>query len=79
MTTEEFIEESKKDVWFSRYKTHLLVQQKDFVTWWLGFYGPPSDYMADKEEQSEYWVRCGYALSGWIGANYLTMTRTIGD
>lgn len=72
MTLEEF-KQLCKDDWFNEYCLAKLTPE--FVNWWASFYILPSDYVDLKEEQKEYWVRCSFALDGWIAAKQHTSTR----
>jgi hypothetical protein len=51
------------DEWFKNHHEHDLTEE--FKTWWVSYYGVPSDYDASDSEQHEYWVRCAFALTGW--------------
>ena len=55
-----------KDSWFAKYWAQNLTD--DFKVWWIGYYGPPSDYEDSYSEQSEYWGRCSFSLAGWQAA-----------
>jgi hypothetical protein len=35
------------------------------MAWWLSYYGTPSDYADQPDEQAEYWQRCAFAWIGW--------------
>jgi hypothetical protein len=54
------------DTWFAIYHTACLTEE--FKAWWLGCYGCPDYYDGAEDEQHEYWIRCAFALRGWLAA-----------
>ena len=54
------------DRWFTKY--HAAELTSEFKAWWVGYYGIPCDYNIGEDDQSEYWVRCAFALQGWGAA-----------
>lgn len=50
----------ESDPWFTKHYHDELSDA--FKKWWVDEYGKPTDY----NDESEYWVRCAFALSGWI-------------
>lgn len=52
------------DPWFVKYHHHRLTD--DLKEVWLKFYGEPTDYIDNEEEQHTYWIRCAFFLEGWI-------------
>lgn len=57
------------DEWFAKHCNDRLTE--DFKYWWISWYGTPGDFkMQNCEELHEYWLRCGFALQGWLAAQY---------
>jgi hypothetical protein len=54
------------DEWFAKHHADKLTDE--FKSWWVGYYGAPSEYYQARPEQDEYWTRCAFALTGWIAA-----------
>jgi len=52
------------DPWFAKYHEKDLTE--GFKTWWVAYYGFPDAYDSSDDEQHEYWVRCSFALRGWL-------------
>ena len=55
-----------EDDWFAAYHAPKLTEE--FKAWWVQFYGVPSGFDNSYLEQHEYWLRCAFALSGWLAA-----------
>jgi hypothetical protein len=48
----------------------------EFKAWWVKYYGSPSAYTQESDEQDEYWVRCSFAWAGWKAAiDYLFVEK----
>ena len=57
------------------YEKHHKKNENDaFNQWWKSFYGLPKDYTDDPDE---YWIRKGFALSGWIGQAHYFNTEIL--
>ena len=54
------------DAWFAKHHAKHLTE--DFKAWWLSYYLDPTEYEDNCLEQHEYWVRCAFALQGWLAA-----------
>jgi hypothetical protein len=54
------------DPWFVKYHEKALTD--DFKKWWIEYYGFPDEYNSSDDEQHEYWVRCAFALHGWLAS-----------
>jgi len=55
--------------WYQKY--HVMHETDAFLFWWYHFYGYPEEYLENKNEQEEYWVRRAFALMGF-NAGYNT-------
>ena len=53
-----------KDHWFLKYHYENLTPA--FTEWWVGYYGTPEQYDTHPGELDDYWIRCGFALIGWL-------------
>ena len=53
----------RSDEWFAKHHERKLTN--DFKAWWVGHYGTPEQ---NDDDQHEYWVRCAFALMGWLAA-----------
>jgi len=65
------------DRWFT--EDHAADLNKEFKTWWVAFYGCPEDYPDYEDEQHEYWVRCAFALGGWLAARQPEQPNILAD
>ena len=59
------------DAWFAGNYHHEL--SDEFKRWWISYYGKPTDYADNYDEQHEYWMRCAFALSGWVAKSKLEL------
>ena len=65
------------DSWFAKF--HAAGLNNEFKTWWVSFYGCPEDYQDNEDEQHEYWVRCAFALGGWLAARQPEQPNILAD
>ena len=47
---------------------HRSDESIEFFDWFENFYGTGSEYINDKNELEEYWIRRAFALMGWNAA-----------
>lgn len=59
-----FMAEALEDPWFSKF--HIAKVTPDFLDWWLGYYGTPGEYENEDVGVDEYFIRCAFALAGWL-------------
>lgn len=65
------------DAWFAMH--HAADLTDEFKTWWVAFYGCPEGYPDNEDEQHDYWIRCAFALGGWLAARQPVSERKDGE
>lgn len=58
-----------QDGWFSIYHAKNLTPE--FLDWWFEYYGTPDILSEDEDEKDAYWIRCAFALTGWMAGRRL--------
>lgn len=58
------------NAWFAQDWADKVTEM--FICWWLLYYGRPEDYETVHGEQEEYWVRCSFALAGFLAGKEST-------
>lgn len=53
-----------EDKWYEKY--HRKKETKEFVSWWINYYGLPEEFNTSDDELHEYWVRRSFALAGFL-------------